>query len=435
MWEEGVSTAEIVETVDLSVSRRPSTVLLTGITGPACSGTSRSMSAGANPVNASKLPNSKPPGRCNGSLTMSRAEEDSDCEEAGREFEPAPAPPGNPSHSSPRAGMAADPTNASRLRRGTRRCWPRARRPIPDRAEVDLVSPKHRAHPESSKPEEEDTRMDITDVNLTAEDWEMDFELFLQEQEKSSTDTRPSNSREIADRNNDIPAFPTDSKPSSSRETTTGKDDKSASPTCTRPDNPANPATSLIHGQPEACPFKKSTIALMRPWCLTLAGKQFMRGKPIRWGYKLWTGTTRLGYILWFDPYQGASSVIPDQYKDLGSKASVVLRYADILQSTNMTLQNAWHLQRINGGKLDQVTFRRRIAMGILESYKTTTKCGPSKNLNAIHNYSRFDRLDHLVIYQDVYCPTVPFTERAGVEEQLSKQKLKKQWIILQKHQ
>lgn len=31
--------------------------------------------------------------------------------------------------------------------------------------------------------------------------------------------------------------------------------------------------------------------------------KQFIRGKPIRWGYKFWVGSTRLGYVICFDPY------------------------------------------------------------------------------------------------------------------------------------
>jgi len=31
--------------------------------------------------------------------------------------------------------------------------------------------------------------------------------------------------------------------------------------------------------------------------------KQFIRGKPIRFGYKLWCLNTRLGYLIQFDPY------------------------------------------------------------------------------------------------------------------------------------
>jgi hypothetical protein len=46
--------------------------------------------------------------------------------------------------------------------------------------------------------------------------------------------------------------------------------------------------------------------------------KQFIRGKPIRWGFKFWVGATRLGYIVWFEPYQGQSGEIPSEYKKLG---------------------------------------------------------------------------------------------------------------------
>ena len=34
--------------------------------------------------------------------------------------------------------------------------------------------------------------------------------------------------------------------------------------------------------------------------------KQFIRGKPIRFGYKVWTLSTSLGYVVKFKPYQGA---------------------------------------------------------------------------------------------------------------------------------
>lgn len=60
--------------------------------------------------------------------------------------------------------------------------------------------------------------------------------------------------------------------------------------------------------------------------------KQYIHGKPIRYGYKLWVGASRLGYIYWFEPYQGASTYVNDVYKSLGVGASVVLSYADRLR-------------------------------------------------------------------------------------------------------
>lgn len=61
--------------------------------------------------------------------------------------------------------------------------------------------------------------------------------------------------------------------------------------------------------------------------------KQFIRGKPIRYGFKLWTGTTSGGYVIWFEPYQGAKSEIDPKYKELGLGPSVVLQYADVISS------------------------------------------------------------------------------------------------------
>jgi hypothetical protein len=61
-------------------------------------------------------------------------------------------------------------------------------------------------------------------------------------------------------------------------------------------------------------------------------GKQFIKGKSIRWGYKFWTGALRFGYIVYFYPYQGSSTTLPEKYKDIGLGSSVVLTYADVLQ-------------------------------------------------------------------------------------------------------
>ncbi|XP_056647519.1 piggyBac transposable element-derived protein 3-like [Diorhabda sublineata] len=61
--------------------------------------------------------------------------------------------------------------------------------------------------------------------------------------------------------------------------------------------------------------------------------KQFIRGKPIRYGYKLWTGCTSKGYVIWVEPYQGAKSEIKPCYKELGLGPSVILQYTDIINS------------------------------------------------------------------------------------------------------
>jgi len=53
------------------------------------------------------------------------------------------------------------------------------------------------------------------------------------------------------------------------------------------------------------------------------SAKQFIRGKPIRFGYKVWCLTTPLGYLIQLDPYQGASK---GSYGDVGLGGSVVLK-------------------------------------------------------------------------------------------------------------
>lgn len=278
--------------------------------------------------------------------------------------------------------------------------------------------------------------------------------------------------------------------------------------------------------------------------------KQFIRGKPIRWGYKFWVGATRLGYIVYLDPYQGSSTSLPLQYNHLGLGSTVVLQYADVLQKMpfgpfhlffdnyftslsllkelklrnikgtgtirenripncplrdsremkklnrgtfdysrvdddiiickwndnnvvtfasnastvfplnkakrfsqaekkhvfvdqpclikpynenmggvdrsdqniaqyritvrgkkwyfplithciDMAVQNSWHLHRLDGGTFDQLSFRRNIANELLETYKRTTTRGPSKLPRNHREHSRFDGLDHLVIYRE----------------------------------
>ncbi|XP_052822738.1 piggyBac transposable element-derived protein 3-like [Octopus bimaculoides] len=63
--------------------------------------------------------------------------------------------------------------------------------------------------------------------------------------------------------------------------------------------------------------------------------KQFIRGKPIRWGYKGWVAASSLGYSYWIDLYQGKckkakSSFCKDTY---GLRGEVVLNMTDKFES------------------------------------------------------------------------------------------------------
>ena len=57
--------------------------------------------------------------------------------------------------------------------------------------------------------------------------------------------------------------------------------------------------------------------------------KQYIRGKPIRFGWKFWCGATRLGYVCWFQPYQGKNPNA--KFEEYGVGASVVLEFSEAL--------------------------------------------------------------------------------------------------------
>lgn len=57
--------------------------------------------------------------------------------------------------------------------------------------------------------------------------------------------------------------------------------------------------------------------------------KQFIANKPVRFGYKAWVISQKLGYCLQLDIYQGASN----QKSKLGLGESVVLKFAHVLQT------------------------------------------------------------------------------------------------------
>lgn len=59
--------------------------------------------------------------------------------------------------------------------------------------------------------------------------------------------------------------------------------------------------------------------------------KQFIRGKPIRFGYKAWVLATPSGYCVNFDVYQGRKSQQTDEKLGLGE--SVVTNFAKLLQT------------------------------------------------------------------------------------------------------
>lgn len=62
----------------------------------------------------------------------------------------------------------------------------------------------------------------------------------------------------------------------------------------------------------------------MVPYYGRHSAKQFIRGKPVRFGYKMWCLNTRLGYLIQCEPYQGAGQG-GQTYPHLGLGGSVVV--------------------------------------------------------------------------------------------------------------
>ncbi|XP_009239800.3 piggyBac transposable element-derived protein 1 isoform X1 [Pongo abelii] len=65
--------------------------------------------------------------------------------------------------------------------------------------------------------------------------------------------------------------------------------------------------------------------------CECFDSDQFLNGKPIRIGYKIWCGTTTQGYLVWFEPYQEESTMKVDEDPDLGLGGNLVMNFADVL--------------------------------------------------------------------------------------------------------
>ncbi|XP_040823596.1 piggyBac transposable element-derived protein 1-like [Ochotona curzoniae] len=65
--------------------------------------------------------------------------------------------------------------------------------------------------------------------------------------------------------------------------------------------------------------------------CECIDSDQFLNGKPLRIGYRIWCGTTTQGYLVWFEPYQEESTVEADKDCDLGLGGNLVMNFADVL--------------------------------------------------------------------------------------------------------
>ena len=86
--------------------------------------------------------------------------------------------------------------------------------------------------------------------------------------------------------------------------------------------------------------YNLSIDEAMIPYFDKCNAKQFIRGKPIRFGYKMWVLTTPLGYVLQFEAYQGAHGR-QTQYPGLGVGGSVVI---DLISELQEEIGRSYHL-------------------------------------------------------------------------------------------
>lgn len=73
----------------------------------------------------------------------------------------------------------------------------------------------------------------------------------------------------------------------------------------------------------------------MAPYYGHHGAKQFIRGKPIRYGFKVWCLNTPNGYLVQMEPYQGAGTV--QMRPNLGMGGSVVMELASVLSDTGLS--------------------------------------------------------------------------------------------------
>ncbi|XP_045123814.1 piggyBac transposable element-derived protein 3-like [Portunus trituberculatus] len=119
--------------------------------------------------------------------------------------------------------------------------------------------------------------------------------------------------------------------------------------------------------------------------------KQFIRGKPIRWGYKAWIAASLLGYSYFIDLYQGKHRAKSDScYKDTyGLGGEVVLKMLDRLESQypgrkfSLFFDNFFTSIRL----LETIKERGHSATGTVRSNRTE-KC-PLSNAKQFEKRSR----------------------------------------------
>ncbi|XP_065646299.1 piggyBac transposable element-derived protein 2-like [Hydra vulgaris] len=140
-------------------------------------------------------------------------------------------------------------------------------------------------------------------------------------------------------------------------------------------------AACLTNFQPEQI---ISIDESMVPYYGKHSAKQYIHGKPIKFGYKMWVAATRLGYVINFYPYQGAGTTD----KDLGLGGLVVVNLTKDLPKRDgnffhIVFDNLFTSPRL----LRLLVDRGMAAMGTLRSNRT--EGAPLKNIKAMDKLPR----------------------------------------------
>ncbi|XP_072497055.1 piggyBac transposable element-derived protein 2 [Notamacropus eugenii] len=98
--------------------------------------------------------------------------------------------------------------------------------------------------------------------------------------------------------------------------------------------------------------------------------KQLHKGRPIRFGYKIWCGTTSRGYLVWFEPSQGTLFTKPEKDIDLGG--SMVIKFVDALQARGSLPYHIFFDKVFTSVKLMSILRERGVkATGTVHEYMT----------------------------------------------------------------
>ena len=147
--------------------------------------------------------------------------------------------------------------------------------------------------------------------------------------------------------------------------------------------------------------------------------KQFIRSKPIRWGYKAWVAADPRGYAYHVDLYQGKSESTNKHKEDFGLGGAVILSMIDRLEEEfpetkfSLYFDNYFTSVRL----IEEITRRGHFATGTLRSNRVekcpfmSTKQFEKKNRGFSEHFSNADRTIVLARWNDNGIVTIASNE------------------------